>query len=138
MNVPDDVEAMWILMRPPCLPRTVTCIIMCVTYFPPRSVNADAYLDHFTTATDELLMKYPGAGVTILGDTNDLDLQPLLNGNRFIQVVDQPTRGGNILDKIITNYSHLYTSVSIHSPIGRSDHNCVLWTPSPRTRKTKE
>ena len=78
-------------MRPPCLFCTVTCFIVCVTYFPPRSVNADAYLDHFTTATDELLMKYPGAGVTILGGTNDLDIQPLLNGNRFIQVVDQPT-----------------------------------------------
>ena len=115
-------------MRPPYLPRAISCIIVCVTSS-LQEVSMQTHVDHFTTTIDNLLTKYPDAGVTILGDTNDLDLQPLLRNNCFKQVVNQPTRGDNILDKIVTNYSHFYSGVSTLSPIGRSDHNCVLWTP---------
>ena len=129
VKVPDDIEALWLVLKPAYLPRTMSCIVLCVTYYPPRNGNADSYLNHFTSAIDNFLMKYPDAGIAILGDTNDLDIQPLLTNNRFKQVVDQPTRGESVLDKIVTNFPDMYSGVSILSPVGRSDHNCVLWTP---------
>ena len=110
------------------IPRAVFCIVLCVTYFPPRNGNADSYLNH-VTSTFYYLTKYPDAGIAILGDTNDLDLQPLLTNSCFKQVVNQPTRGDSIFDKIVTHFSEMYSDLSILSPIGRSDHNCVLWNP---------
>ena len=45
------------------------------------------------------------------------------------QIVNKATRHKNILDKIFTNCSHLYTDPEILSPMGKSDHNCVLLRP---------
>ena len=45
------------------------------------------------------------------------------------QTAKEPTRKNNILDKIFTNFSKLYASHVILSPVGKSDHNCVLVKP---------
>ena len=129
VQVPDGLEVLWIQMRPPKLPRQVSSIIICVIYFPPRDPLSPDYIDHITSTIDELLIRYPGAGISIIGDFNDLDIEPFLQDQRFKQVVQQPTRGENILDMIIKNYSLLYHSPEILCPIANSDHNCVLWQP---------
>jgi len=45
------------------------------------------------------------------------------------QIVKDATRKNNILDKIFTNCSNFYASHTILSPVGKSDHNCVLVKP---------
>ena len=98
-------------------------------YYPPRSPQAEGYIDHIISTIDALLLKYPEAGFMIMGDFNDLDIAPILCNERFTQIVKEPTRGDNVLDKIITNHANLFHPVSIISPIASSDHNSVLWTP---------
>ena len=63
-------------------------------------------------------------------DFNDLDLSQILLLDGYVQVVDKPTRDQNILDKVITNFSYAYEPVTILSPLGMSDHNCILLRPS--------
>ena len=106
--VPNDVEALWLHMRP-CtqtstssfMPYHVCCLL------PPRHPNAHQYIDHLLTTIDSVLLRYPEAGITLLGDFNDLDVQPILNNTQFKHVVSQATRGTSILDKIITTNSSL-------------------------------
>ena len=45
------------------------------------------------------------------------------------QIVKDATRKNSILDKIFTNCSNFYASPTILSPVGKSDHNCVLVKP---------
>ena len=50
-------------------------------------------------------------------------------GNGMTQVVDTPTREDAILDLIISDFHKLYSTPIVKSPIGKSDHNCVIWLP---------
>ena len=90
-------------MRPKSLPRNISCIVICVLYFPPRYQFQNEYIGHITSAIDEVLLQHPDAGIFIVGDMNDLNIQNILNIDNFQQVVDLPTREDSILDKIITN-----------------------------------
>ena len=104
-------------------------MIFCVIYYPPRDPHAEQYVDHIISTIDSLLLKYPDAGISIVGDLNNLNIDTILTNDRFVQVVTEPTRGDNVLDKIITNHANLYRRVSILAPIASSDHNCVNWVP---------
>ena len=104
-------------------------IVMCALYYPPRCQYQHEYIDHITSVIDYVLMEHPDAGIFVVGDMNDLNIQPILNNDGFHQVIHLPTRENNILDKIITNCSRFYSPVILMSPLGRSDHNCVLLIP---------
>ena len=88
------------------------------------------FFSFLTTTIDILLVKYPEAAISIVGDFNDLEDSLLLQIDRFKQVVTEPTRGPNILDKIVTNCHNVYRNTQILPPVGMSDHNCLLWHPS--------
>ncbi|XP_054755282.1 uncharacterized protein LOC129261248 [Lytechinus pictus] len=64
-----------------------------------------------------------------MGDMNDLDISSLILDPRFVQCVNEPTRGLKTLDKIITNISTYYQLPTVASPIGASDHCVVKWSP---------
>ena len=61
----------------------------------------------------------------------DLFLDFILS-NGFSQLVNEPTRQGNILDLVLCNEPLLITSVDILSPIGNSDHASVEFNYSTR------
>lgn len=42
--VPDEIEAIWVIMRPKLLPREISCIVICVLYFPPRNQFQNEYI----------------------------------------------------------------------------------------------
>ena len=65
-----------------------------------------------------------------MGDFNRVDISPINRAHATKQVVDKPTRGNAILDIIITNIKNCYNSPIVSSPVGRSDHNTVYWSPN--------
>ena len=66
----------------------------------------------------------------ILGDFNDLNIDPMLKICQFTQNVKVPTRENSILDLIITNASdNLYYPPYSIPKIGKSDHNPVVYDP---------
>ena len=129
INIPDNLEILWFQIRPSSLPRSVSSIIVCTLYFPDKS-QEQLMLNHIQDSLDSLRAKYPDAGICIMGDMNKLDVSSLCKNNKLIQVVDKPTRGNNILDKIITSFSNFYSTPIIGSPIGLSDHSTVIWLPN--------
>ena len=78
---------------------------------------------------DKLLRDYPDAGVVLTGDFNSLDTNHFNKYLNLSQIVKEPARKNNILDKIFTNFSKLYASPFILSAVGKSDHNCILVKP---------
>ena len=89
-----------------------------------------------------LVIKHRKKSVTLLGDFNapsinwkdDLPIalnhpdKIILDMSEFCgltQLIMQPTRGNNFLDLVLTNSPELFASVTLHPPLGRSDHNMV-------------
>ena len=124
----DHFEIMWVLVRPRRLPREVSVIIVCIVYFPPwySAAMNDELCGFIVKCVDHLRRKYPNACFLIAGDFNQVKTAKFNNHLHFTQVVKNPTRINNILDKIFTNCATFYKTPEILPPIGRSDHNCVL------------
>ena len=73
----------------------------------------------------DLLETYVGEKIT--GDFNKLNLDPLCRQFGLRKCVKSPTRGNAILDQILTNMSHLFEPAQHLPPLGRSDHQCLLF-----------
>ena len=136
VDIPDELEIFWVQARPPKLPRSVSTLIIGAVYFIDANQET-LMLEHIQNTLDILRAKHPNAGFYIVGDVNRLDVASLCRNNGFKQVVDKPTRGNAILDKIITNVSEFYLPITIGSPIGPSDHSTVMWLPKKTVEKAR-
>ena len=128
---------MWLRARPQRLPRNVSGFVICAVYIPPKSQFQDVLINHIINILDKLKAQNPDLGVVVLGDFNRTDIRPISRAHSLKQVVNKPTRGDAILDLIITNLSNKYASPSVSSPIGRSDHFTLYWSPLVCKKKGK-
>ena len=85
--------------------------------------------NHLINTVDHIRTSYPEMGFCIMGDFNRMNINSILRGNNLKQIVTFPTRGNATLDLILTNIQDHYHKPSPYSPIGMSDHDCVLWQP---------
>ena len=131
---------------------TITTIIVCCFYSPPKSRKNPVLLDHLTNTLQSLLIIHPGAGVIISGDRNNIEISRLLQIDTTLsQTVCQNTRNQKILDVILTNLHCFYNTPEIVPPIAPdvpgkgvpSDHMGVIATPHtnstlpPKTHKIR-
>lgn len=71
----EKFEVMFVIVRPPRLPRPLTVLIIAVVYCPP-SYNAETKRElalFILKSVDSLMRQYPDCGVFITGDFNTLD-----------------------------------------------------------------
>ena len=138
VNIPNNLEVVWGLMRPKKESATIREIIVAAIYAPPHSKKNNQLLDHLLSTTHYLLSRYPRAGLVIGGDKNDLKISTLISGiPRLKQIVTKYTYRRKILDIILTNMSHLYAVPEIvpavppdNPHVGvASDHSTVVATP---------
>jgi len=137
----NELEVMWIQLRPHWLPRSVPVLFLGVLYHPPRRNNKEGInelTNYLISTTDYIRSHHPHAGLLLCGDFNGLPLRQLLAAHPVLkQIVKQPTRGSATLDIILTNLAHHYCEPRIIPPIGNSDHACVLLQPCvPGVRQT--
>ena len=127
-----------IWLRPHRLPRHLTGLICCVLYNPPDTpVNEQKELTaYLIDQIDRVRCIHPDCGVVLLGDFNNLDISDLLRHHNLSQIVDTPTREGNILDLIVTNLEALYSKPVVLAPPGSSDRNIVKWSNKTNALKT--
>ena len=121
-------ETIWITVRPQKLPSNIGQLIVVAVYHPPDAKN-HLMLRHLQVNLEILLQKFPDSGIIVLGDLNQLPVKAISQGFRLQQIVDQPTRCGNVLDKILTNMTDHYPNPSIIGALATSDHECVLMKP---------
>ena len=102
-------------------------MVVCVVYHPPSSDN-NTLIEHLTIKLDVALSMYPNAGIILVGDFNKCPVSTILRHFTLKQIVKQPTRGNAILDLILTNMSDFCNIPLVIPPVGRSDHNSVLFS----------
>ena len=131
IDVPLDLEILWLSTRPVCLPRQASVIIICAIYYPPKSPveHKEAVIEHIVTQVFALETKYHKPIFVILGDFNTFPTNELTEACNFKQIINFPTRGNSTLDQILTNGEKWYSTPTSLPPLGRSDHSSVLWTP---------
>jgi len=73
----------------------------------------------------EITHDFPLADIVITGDIN----QDVVEQTGLTQIVREPTRGANILDKIYVSSPYLYSIVRVVASIVKSDHKAVVVFP---------
>ena len=92
---------------------------------------------HLFQTLSEVEAKFYSCGIIIAGDFNRLNVNQIIKHFRLKQIVKSPTRGEAILDLILTNMHESYKSPQILPPIGLSDHNTVVVSPTHIVKKAK-
>ena len=147
INIKWGVEAVWCLVTPKNVTNQskIKKIACAAIYSKPGSKHKSDLLDHLSEAFNILNAKF-GNGIhfCIAGDTNELNLNPILSlSPKLVQVVRKPTRIDQItgkeaiLDPIITTLSQYYQEPLCLEPLEpdvekggkKSDHKIVLMKP---------
>ena len=138
VNIPQNLEVVWALLKPKNKSAKFKRIIICSFYSPPSKRRNSKMADHVVSTLQMLAATYPESGIIIGGDKNYMNISPVLNcGLRLKQCNDKATRQGVILDIIITNLYPYYNSPTLAPPIqpdnpdmGKpSDHWVPICTP---------
>ena len=144
VQVPENLECLWVTIRPKWLPRSVSNIIVCGIYYPGSnsiySPCQDDLIFHLTTTVQYLKRIYVSPLFLMMGDFNDLLTSSIRTLCDFKQVVKVPTRGNAILDLIFTNRNNELYDEPLNLPkIGDGDHFPILYKPkiykAPRSFK---
>ena len=136
----ENLECLWLWLRPTRLPRPLSGIAVCIVYL-PRGLpveNHRQFNEYLVLTIHSLRNQHPNCGLVLLGDFNDFDISNILSSHNLKQVVKVPTRGTAILDLIITNQLNMYEPPQVLAPLGSSDHNIVTWSPSLENTNSQE
>lgn len=102
-------------------------------YVPPSltAQQLNEVIDYIIISTDEALSQTAECNLIIAGDLNTLPTIDLEQTLGVIQLVDSPTRGSSILDKILIDQD---LAANFHTPnvgpnFGKADHLSVLLEP---------
>ena len=134
-----SLEVVWALVTPPSPIQGAKNFICVCIYSPPRSRLNEKLIEHLQFNLNNLTSVYPGAGIYIAGDINNLCCQKLRGTfPDLVNLVTSPTRGTRILDVIVTNMHCAYDKATIHPPIqpdvvgigAESDHSVAIVQPN--------
>ena len=84
-------------------------LFIAVLYHPPKPLySAEDLLNYIEDCVEEVSREFPSAHIVIAGDMNQLPNDDLVECTSLTQIVQQPTRGANILDRL---YVSCYTTM---------------------------
>jgi len=82
-------------------------------------------LDYIEACIDELTQQFPAAHVVLAGDFNQIVDRDVEERTGLQQLVQQPTRGPSLLDRIFVS-NQLYSVVRVISSVVKSDHKAIV------------
>jgi len=89
-------ELLWVRVR-----NTSCHVFIGTLYHPPRpSYKSSKLLSHLQDCVNTLTEKFMDASVVLAGDFNSLDNDDVVSYCAMSAIVNRPTRGNNILDRI--------------------------------------
>ena len=74
-------------------------------------------------------LHYPASHIILTGDLNQLPDEVVEEMTGLKQVVQQQTRGANILDLIYVSNPQLFSTIRVVTSLVRSDHKAVVAFP---------
>jgi hypothetical protein len=101
-------------------------LLIAALYHPPKPLyKIDTLYDYVEANCLEINDQFIQPYIIIAGDMNQLSDQELVERTGLIQIVDQPTRGLNKLDRIYVS-DEQYRKVHVVTSTVRSDHKAVI------------
>ena len=95
-------------------------------YDPPRpQYQPTALLNYIEAGIDTVMAACPSATIVLASDFNMLDDTEVAMRGAMLSIVDRPTRGANILDRVYVN-NPCYTTVRIVESTVKSDHKAII------------
>jgi len=83
-----------------------------VLYHPPKSTYIRAeLLDYIKVFVEELSSSFPAAKIVLDGDVNQLSDEDIEERTGLTQLVHQPTRGVNILDRVYLSSPQIFNII---------------------------
>ncbi len=129
----DEVESVWVTIRPRKLPREVPMIAIGVLYMPPgctaRPRKDREYVSHILHSLDTISHKHPETGICVVGDFNHMK-DKYIKTFPLKQIVKSPTHMLSIIDCVYTNLNHYYKVPELFPGLGLSMHKIVLCAPN--------
>jgi hypothetical protein len=123
----NSVEIMWLLCQ---YKDAINVIGLC--YHPPAPLYKPVEsVSQLSSNIDTIMQDYHVDILVVTGDFNPLDIKFLVCNYGHIQIVDNPTHGRNLIDKVCINRSDLYCA-SVCTSFVHIKHKAV--TAAPRTR----
>jgi len=96
-------------------------------YHPPRPLYQPIeLLDYIEACVEEVSRDFPTAHIVLAGDLNKLSEHEVVERTGLTQIVHQPTRGANILDRVYVSDPQLYSTVRVVTSVVKSDHKAVV------------
>ena len=108
---------------------------LCIVYRPPSQTDQNDVLMY-----TELSKEINNKNVIIMGDFNCPDintsqnntpmrqtqnLKKFIDDNFLFQMVNEPTRGANVLDLVMASNANFIENLTVREPLGNSDHNMI-------------
>ena len=128
-----ELEVLWIKLDS----QKLHTMFVAAVYAPPNSPFHQDLNDSLVETVDYIHTRFPESGIVILGDFNDMDTDSLASEIDFSKIVDKPTRGDNVLDKVLTNIADVYNRPAVINPIRNSDHRTIIVSPKATIPKPK-
>src|SRR5688572_28070751 len=95
-------------------------------YHPPKPIYEDsALLTRLEQTIEAIATEDPAALIILGGDFNQLPEREVIERTGLIPLVDQPTRGTNILDRLFVSRP-CYTDIKILSSAIKTDHRAIV------------
>ena len=101
-------------------------VFLGVLYHPPRpNYSTESMLNYLEANVDEITNVSPAAEIVLVGDFNQISDCTVIQHTGLNQIVRQPTRGFNILDRIFES-SPIYCTVRVIASTVKSDHRAIV------------
>jgi len=105
-------------------------VFIAALYHPPRpTYKPEELLGYIESCVSQISHDFPLADIVLAGDLNQLSDQDVIERTGLTQIIYQPTRGNNVLDRVFVSTPSLYTVVRVVTPVLRSDHKAVVAFP---------
>jgi len=116
-----NLEILWLEC---CFNGTSYYVACC--YHPPRPVySCVEFIETLSSDIESIMEQDHNSIVVIAGDFNQLDTSFLTNDLGLVQIVDKPTHGNNLIDKVFVNRPDMYTATVLAS-ILKTKHCAVI------------
>ena len=107
-------------------------LLVIALYIPPNlsSKTVECINEQLSDGIEKVLEHQPNLKVIVAGDMNKFPTKDIQKDFNLIQMVTCPTRGDNILDKILVDESltDTYQNAVVGPNLGNSDHRSVHMT----------
>ena len=118
--------------------RVGESVFIAALYHPPRpTYKPEVLLDYIEASVAQLSHDFPLADIVVAGDVNQLSDRDIVERTGLTQIVCQPTRGANTLDKIYVSSPQLFNTVRVVASVVKSDHKAVVAFPDSTRQMPK-